>query len=100
MSVKAWCQQEGYACKTYYRWEREVLGLASEQLSRNEGLQQTQPNVMAPVFEELPVPATRIRTETPQIIASVRIGRSSVEVYQGANADIVTAIFKGLGHAK
>ena len=51
MSVKAWCQQEGYSCKTYYRWEREVLDLASEQLSQTETALQIQPNSMTPVFE-------------------------------------------------
>lgn len=96
MSVKAWCQQAGYSAKTYYRWEREVLGLASEQLSRPETSLQIQPNSMTPVFEEMPVPVPQIQAD----IASVRIGRSSVEVYQGASADIVAAIFKGMGHAK
>ena len=100
MSVKAWCQQEGYSSKTYYRWEREVLGLASEQLSRTETSLQIQPNSMTPVFEEMSVPVAQIQADTPQIIASVRVGRSSVEVYQGASADIVAAIFKGIGHAR
>ena len=93
MSVKAWCQQAGYSAKTYYRWEREVLGLVSEQLSRPETSLQLQPNSMTPVFEEMPVPVPQIQADTPQVIASVRIGRSSVEVYQGASADIVAAIF-------
>lgn len=100
MSVKAWCQQAGYSAKTYYRWEREVLGVASEQLSRPETSLHIQANSMTPVFEEMPVPVPQIQADTPQVIASVRIGRSSVEVYQGASADIVAAIFKGLGHAK
>lgn len=88
MSVKAWCQQEGYSSKTYYRWEREVLGLASEQLSRTETALQIQPNSMTPVFEETPVPAAQIQAAVPQIMASVRVGKSSIEVYQGANADM------------
>ena len=100
MSVTAWCQQAGYSAKTYYRWEREVLGLASEQLSRPETSLQIQANSMAPVFEEMPAPVAQLQTDGPQIIASVRMERSSVEVYQGARADIVAAIFKGLGHAK
>lgn len=99
MSVKAWCQQEGYSCKTYYRWEREVLGLAGEQLSRTETALPIQPNSMTPVFAEI-APLTHAQTDAPQAIASVRIGKTSVEVYQGAGADIVTAIFKGLHYAK
>ncbi len=50
ISVKAWCQQEGYSCKTYYRWEREVLRMAGEQLKRKEALLQIQPTSMPPVF--------------------------------------------------
>ena len=100
MSVKAWCQQAGYSAKTYYRWEREVLGLSSEQLSRTETSLQIQPNSMTPVFEAMPASVAQIQADAPQIIASVHVGRSSVEVYQGASADIVAAIFKGLGHAK
>ena len=100
LSVKDWCEQKGYSRKTYYRWEREVLGLVSEEMTKQETALQIQPNSMTPVFEEMPVPVPQIQADTPQVIASVRIGRSSVEVYQGASADIVAAIFKGLGHAK
>ncbi len=100
MSVKDWCQQEGYSSKTYYRWEREVLGLAGRQLSRTETMLHIQPNSMTPVFEEIHAPAAQVQTGTPQIIASVRMGASTIEVYQGASADIVAAIFKGVGHAK
>ncbi len=101
MSVKDWCQQEGYSSKTYYRWEREVLGLAGKQLSRRETALQIQPNSMTPVFEEIYAPAAQVhQTGTPQIIASVRVRESTIEVYQGANADIVAAIFKGVGHVK
>ena len=100
LSVKDWCEQKGYSRKTYYRWEREVLGLVSEQMTKQETALQIQPNSMTPVFEEMPAPAAQLQADAPQIIASVRIGRSSVEVYQGASADIVAAIFKGLGHAK
>ena len=100
LSVKDWCEQKGYSRKTYYRWEREVLGLISEEMAKQETALQIQPNSMTPVFEEMPVPVPQMQADTPQVIASVRIGRSSVEVYQGASADIVAAIFKGLGHAK
>lgn len=77
-----------------------MLDLAGEQLSRTETALQIQPNSLTPVFEEIPAPVTQIQADAPQIIASVRMGRSSVEVYQGASADIVAAIFKGVGHAK
>jgi hypothetical protein len=99
-SVKAWCQQEGYSCKTYYRWEREVLGLAGKQLSSRETSLQVQSDAVTPVFEELPAATTQYQEDPHPLIAAVRVGRSSVDVYQGASAEIIAAIFKGLDHAK
>ena len=75
MSVKAWCQQEGYSSKRYYRWEREVLGLAGEELFRTKPTLQIQSNSMTPVFAET-APLTHAQTEAPQAIASVRIGKT------------------------
>ena len=74
--------------------------MAGEQLKRKEDLLQIQPTSMPPVFEEIPSPATQMQADTSKIIASVRMGRSSVDVYQGASTEIVAAIFKGLSHAK
>ncbi len=34
LSVKQWCQDYGITTTTYYRWERELLGIAGE--SRNK----------------------------------------------------------------
>ena len=36
MSVKKWCEERRIDRKTYYRWEREILAKASQQLAVRE----------------------------------------------------------------
>lgn len=62
LSVKEWCQQEGYSRKTYYRWKREMLGLIGEQMSTQETALQIRLRTMTPVFEELPVAVIQAQT--------------------------------------
>ena len=45
MNVKQWCRENGYSPKTYYRWERGILGKV-RQIAKDES--QT-------VLAELPV---------------------------------------------
>lgn len=100
LSVKAWCAQEGCCTKTYYRWEEEILGLLKAPSTVQQiGLQPGQ-NAMVPVFEEVPPAIAQGTMETNTVIATVHIGRSSVELYAGADAEIVSAIMKGLCRAK
>ena len=88
-SVRTWCAEQGVGYKTYYRWEREILQVASKELiltSREEKA--------APVFAELPAPASSTEKDI------VRVGDASLDVYSGADAEIVTALCRALSHAE
>ena len=71
--------------KTYYRWEQEILSLASAELVPAPAPPSLPP---APTFTEVPVqpPAQR------EMIASIRIGKAKVDIYSGADADVVKAL--------
>jgi len=91
-SVRAWCAEQNIGYKTYYRWEREILQIASKELtlaSREEKA--------APVFVELPSPAS---IPEKSVVATVRIGTASLDVYSGADTEIVTAFCRALSHAE
>ena len=91
-SVRSWCAEQGVGYKTYYRWEREIMQIASKELA----LAPRQEDA-APVFAELPAPSKQMETA---VIATVRIGAASLDVYSGANAEIVTALCRALSHAE
>lgn len=65
-SVRAWCAEQNVGYKTYYRWEREILQIASKEL-----LVVPREEKVAPVFAELPAPSKQMETA---VIATVRIG--------------------------
>ena len=84
-TVTRWCQEHGIAKKTYYRWEREIVGLAIEQ----EGEAQ-------PRFAELPAPK---REPEGSLVAAIQIGETHLEVYDGASPEVVAALCQVLSHA-
>ena len=91
-SVRAWCTEHGIGYKTYYRWEREILQIASKELtlaSREEKA--------SPVFAQLPSPAS---ISEKSIVATVRIGSATLDVYSGADAEVVATLFRVLSHAE
>ena len=90
-SVRAWCMEQKIGYKTYYRWEREVSQIAGKELALASYKEDT------PVFAELPAPAS---TPEKNIVATVRIGTASLDVYSGADAEIVTALCQVLSHAE
>ena len=91
-SVRAWCAEQNVGYKTYYRWEREILQIANKEL-----LAAPHEENVAPVFAELPAPSKQME---PAVIATVHIGSASLDVYSGADAEIVTALCRALSHAK
>ena len=91
-SVRAWCTEHGIGYKTYYRWEREILQIASKELTLTSRKEKA-----SPVFAQLPSPAS---ISEKSIVATVRIGSATLDVYSGAEAEIVTALLRVLSHAE
>ena len=86
LAVTRWCADHGIKPKTYYNWQKKVFAAMIEQQK-----QQMEPE---PSFAELPVPAV-----SNDLVASVRIGSASLDIYSGANADVVAALCRALRHA-
>ena len=84
-TVTRWCQEHGIAKKTYYRWEREVVGLAVQQAGKAQ-----------PRFAELPAPK---QEPEGSLVAAIQIGETHLEIYDGASPEVVAALCKVLNHA-
>ena len=97
MSVTRWCSEHNVNPKTYYNWQKKVFAAMLAQ-------QQAEMSDASPRFAELPPPADEKQPTAAEkqrdLVASVRIGDASLEVYGGASAEIVSALCKVLCHAK
>ena len=97
MSVTRWCSEHNVKPKTYYNWQKKVFAAMLAQ-------QQAETSNASTRFAELPPPTGEKQPtkaeKQPDLVASVRIGDASLEVYGGASAEIVSALCKVLCHAK
>ena len=90
-SVAGWCAEHGIKPKTYYNWQKKVFAAMIEQ----QRLQLEAPQEPKRRFAELTAP-----TRGNDLVATVRIGEASLEIYSGANADVAAALCKVLSNAK
>ena len=97
MSVTRWCAEHNVKPKTYYTWQKKVFAAMLAQ-------QQAEMSDASPRFAELPPPADEKQPTTAEkqrdLVASVRIGDASLEIYGGTSTEIVSALCKVLCHAK
>lgn len=91
LSVTRWCAEHDIKPKTYFNWQKKVFAVMIEQQRQ----QLEAPEEAEHIFAELP--ALPVQNN---LIASVRIGEASLEVYSGADADVVAALCKALSNAK
>lgn len=91
LAVSRWCREEGIAPKTYYRWERELLALAGEQLAVRSGSG-------SPTFVEVrSAPGTGgMRGLGRQAVAQLHTAAGELEVYSGADQETLRAIIGAL----
>ena len=97
LSVTHWCTEHNVKPKTYYNWQKKVFAAMLAQ-------QQAEMSDASPRFAELPPPADEKQPTAAEkqrdLVASVRIGDASLEVYSGASVEIVSALCKVLSHAE
>ena len=97
MSVTRWCSEHNINPKTYYNWRKKVFAATLAQ-------QQAEMSDTSPRFAELLPPADGKQPTAPEkktdLVASVRIGDASLEVYGGASAEIVSALCRVFSHAE
>ena len=85
LSVTRWCAEHGIKPKTYYNWQKKVFTAMLAQ-------QQSELSDTVPRFAELPPPADEAQPTAAEkqtdLVASIRIGGASLDVYSGASAEI------------
>ena len=91
LSVTRWCAEHGIKQKTYFNWQKKVFAAMIEQQRQ----QLAEPQERERRFVEMPAPAAQ-----NELVATVRIGETSLEVYRGASVEVVTALCKVLSHAE
>lgn len=82
-AVSEWCKEHGMASSTYYRWEREVLGVAGKALAERGK------NIVA-------LPMAREAESTGGIAARIEAGGVTVEIEKGADAETIRAIIEAV----
>ena len=83
--VTRWCAEHNINPKTYYNWQKRVFAAMVEQ----QKLQMEAPQETKPRFAELLPPVVQ-----NNLVATVRVGEVSLDVYSGASAEVVAALCK------
>ena len=95
LSVSRWCTEHNIKPKTYYNWQKKVFAAMIKQQKH----QMMEPAGAEARFAELPVPLSE-PVHDRGLVASVHVGEASLDVYEGASAEIVTALCRALSHAE
>ena len=95
LSVNRWCTEHDIKPKTYYTWQKKVFAAMIEQ----QKLQMMEASGTETKFVELP-PSEPEPSRDKDLVASVHVGEASLDVYEGASPEIVTALCRVLSHAK
>ena len=102
LSINRWCAEHDIKPKTYYNWQKKVFAAMIEQQKTLVEITETQSRfaeLPAPAPEPAPVPAAA-RGQKNGLIASIRVGNASLDVYDGADAEVVATLCKVLSHAE
>ena len=91
LSVTRWCAEHDIKPKTYFNWQKKVFAVMIEQQRQQ---------LEAPQEAERRFAALPVQTVQTDLVATVRIGDASLDVYSGANADVAAALCKVLSNAK
>ena len=102
LSVNRWCAEHDIRPKTYYNWQKKVFAAMIEQQKMLVEVTETRSH-----FAELPAPmpeSASVPAEEPiqknGLAASIRVGNAALDVYEGANAEVVTVLCEVLSHVE
>lgn len=89
MSVKRWCSENGTSVKPYYSWQKKVFEFMVEQ---QKSLLEAEEH--SSCFVELPVSQEQLSVQpaTETLVASIQVGKASVNLYAGADPQLVQAL--------
>ena len=102
LSVNRWCAEHGINTKTYYTWQKKVFAAMIEQQKMLVEVTETQSRfaeLPAPVPEPASVPVAE-PIQKNGLVASIRIGSASLDIYDGADAEVVATLCRVLNHAE
>ena len=102
LSVNRWCAEHDIKPKTYYNWQKKVFAAMIEQQKMLVEVRETQSHfaeLPAPVPEPAPDPVAE-PIQKNGLVASIRIGNASLDVYDGADAEVVATLCRVLNHAE
>ena len=102
LSVNRWCAEHDIKLKTYYNWQKKVFAAMIEQQKMQVEVTETQSRfaeLSAPAPEPAPAPAAEPGQKN-SLIASIRVGNASLDIYDGADAEVVAALCRVLNHAE
>ena len=102
LSVNRWCAEHDIKPKTYYNWQKKVFAAMIEQQKTLVEMTETQSRFVelsAPAPEPAPPPAAEPGQKN-SLIASIRVGNASLDIYAGADAEVVAALCRVLSHAE
>ena len=90
MTIRAWCEQNGFRENTYYYWLKIIRAEAIEQVEKNAALLRVEPN-------ELPEGKGEPQTKTERIM--VRINDAVIEFPLEIPVEQIAAFIRALNHA-
>lgn len=102
LSVNRWCAEHDIRPKTYYNWQKKVFAAMIEQQKTLVEMTETQSRFVelsAPAPEPAPPPAAEPGQKN-SLIASIRVGNASLDIYAGADAEVVATLCRVLNHAE
>ena len=102
LSVNRWCAEHDIKPKTYYNWQKKVFAAMIEQQKMLVEVRETQSRfaeLPVPVPEPAPVPVAE-PIQKNGLVASIRIGNASLDIYDGADAEVVATLCRVLNHAE
>ena len=103
MTVRAWCEEQGIANKTYYYWEKEVLAEAGRQMSKSESGKEKR-FVEMPALPERSTQAdndvAQAQEVKPALAAKLWIKGEALEIYAGADEGMLEALVRILKDAE
>ncbi len=84
--VKDWLVQNQVSRDQYYYWNRRLKNLCLESIQ--------------PAFVELPVPVETTCARETDKVASVQIGKASIDIFESASAEFLRKLFEAASYVK
>jgi len=79
LTVREWCNQNNVSLGSYYKWQKTVYELSVKD---------------EPKFIEIPMQNNS--KPSIQVIATIPFGDSEIRIYNGAEADTLTALLRAI----